>query len=224
MNAPRPLSNPYLVIGFVALLALAACGQSEPPAPESTEESTPEEVVLTEKVPVTTSSAEARAYYDEGLALADNLHFVEANAAFAKAVEADPTHFRAWFNMGIRHGKIPKNVQAMECFKKAVELRPEDAMAHYSLGLIHNLLGMIDESVHHYEEALKINPKFARAHSNLATVHYSVKRGREAIHHLIIAKNLFAEMGETQTVETADSLLQECYKEFNLSPEQFEPS
>jgi len=164
----------------------------------------------------------AEDWFQNGLELGREGDNDGAIAAYQKAVAVDPTHFRAWFNMGIRHGQIPKNVLAMECFKKAVALRPEDAMAHYSLGLIYNLLGMIDESVQSYEEAIKINPKFARAHSNLATVHYSIKRGREAISHLIIAKNLFAEMGDARTVETADSLLQECYQEFKLSPEEFE--
>ena len=95
-------------------------------------------------------------------------------------------------------------------------------MVHYSLALILNLLGVIEDSIRHYQEALRINPNFARAHSNLATVHYSVKQGKEAIHHLRIAKKLFEGQGEALMVETADSLLVECYHEFKLSPEDFE--
>ena len=73
MHAPKSLSNFHLVTGLLALLALAACGQSEQPATEPAEESTAEEVVLTEKVPVTTSSAEARAYYAMSKNADDNM-------------------------------------------------------------------------------------------------------------------------------------------------------
>jgi tetratricopeptide (TPR) repeat protein len=134
----------------------------------------------------------------------------------------DPDHFKAWFNLGSRYGKLQQNAKALPCFQKAVELRPGDVMAHYSLAFICNLLNMLEDSVKHYQEALKINPNFARAHSNLATVHYSVKQGKEAIHHLRIAKKLFEEQGELHMVETAGSLLDECYKEFNMTPEDFE--
>ena len=134
----------------------------------------------------------------------------------------DPEHFKAWFNLGSRYGKLQQNAKALPCFQKAVELKPDDVMAHYSLAFICNLLNMIEDSVKHYQEALKINPNFARAHSNLATVHYSVKQGKEAIHHLRIAKKLFEEQGELHMVETAGSLLTECYAEFKLSPEDFE--
>jgi hypothetical protein len=79
--------------------AVAACGPQEQATTESADDGAAAEMTRAEKVPVTTSSDEARALYDEGLALADNLHFVEANAVFAKAVEADPDFAMGYFRL-----------------------------------------------------------------------------------------------------------------------------
>ncbi len=141
--------------------------------------------------------------------------------AYQKAVEQDPDHFKSHMNMGLRYGKMLMNVKAMEAFKKAVELRPEDPMVHYSLGLTLNLLGNTDESIHHYKEAIRIRPKFAEAYSNLSTVYYQFKQGKDAIQNLLIAQTLFDEQGNRQMVATAQSLLQDLYKEFDLSRNDF---
>ena len=71
-----------------ATLALASCGQQDRSATESD---------AAAKVPVTTSSIEARQHYMAGRALMDDLHTVEANEAFAKAVEADGRFAMAYF-------------------------------------------------------------------------------------------------------------------------------
>ena len=72
-----------------ATLALAGCGQQD--------RSETEGDVAATKVPVTTSSIEAREHYLAGRALMDDLHIVEANDAFAKAVDADGRFAMAYF-------------------------------------------------------------------------------------------------------------------------------
>lgn len=141
--------------------------------------------------------------------------------AYAKAVEQDENHFMAWFNMGIRYGKLLHNVKAVESFKKAIALRPEDAMAHYSLALTSNLIGHTDDAIKHYKEATRIRPDFAEAYSNLATVYYQFKQGREALENLLIAEKLFEQQGNRNMVATAQSLLVDLYKEFNMTREDF---
>jgi tetratricopeptide (TPR) repeat protein len=135
MYALKSLLNFRFLAFLFAWLTLAACGQSEQPAPEPTEESTAEEVVLTEKVPVTTASAEARAYYEEGLALADNLHLVEANAAYARAVEADP-------NFAMGYLRLAQSSQTAAAFFRAVRQAEENA-AHATEGEQHYIKALI---------------------------------------------------------------------------------
>ncbi len=169
----------------------------------------------------TESSRTAEDWFKIGLErgrAGDNEGAIEA---YRQAVELDPDHFKAHMNMGLRYGKQLQNVKAMEAFKKALALRPEDAMVHYSLGLTANLLGLTDESIHHYKEAIRLRPDFAEAYSNLANVYYQFKQGREAIENLLKGQKLFEAQGKRQMVATAESLLQDLYKEFKLSREDF---
>jgi tetratricopeptide (TPR) repeat protein len=69
-------------------LILSACGQKteETAVVEATEAAPPPAA----KMPLTTSSDEARAEFETGRALLDNLHFTEATPYFERAVELDP--------------------------------------------------------------------------------------------------------------------------------------
>ena len=74
--------------GFIAVL-LVACGQSDQVGDDS---SAVDQAAA--KVPITTTSDEARDFYMQGRALLDDLHVVDANELFAQAVEADESF--AW--------------------------------------------------------------------------------------------------------------------------------
>ena len=161
----------------------------------------------------------AENWYHEGLSMGRLGNNEASIAAYRKTVELDPSNFRAWFNLGIRYGKIMKNLDAAKCFKKALEFRPEDALCHYSLAVVSNLIGETDEAFKHYGETLRINPDFAKAHSNLAMLHYSLKRGKDTVRHLRLAKKLFERQADLQMTENARNLLNECYKEFGIKPE-----
>jgi tetratricopeptide (TPR) repeat protein len=101
---------------LISLLALAACGQQQ--QPDAT--TTVEEAALPDKVPVTTDSGAARTLYDEGLSLADNLHFLEANQAFARAVEVDPGFAMGYF-------RLAQSSQTAAAFFKAVGQAEDNA-------------------------------------------------------------------------------------------------
>ncbi len=120
MSTLRLLGVCRLLLLFFAIFAMAACGQQEQATTESVDEGAAAEMTRPDKVPVTTSSDAARAFYDQGLTLADNLHFVEANAAFAKAVEADP-HFA----MG--YLRLAQTSQSVAAFFKAVGQAEDNA-------------------------------------------------------------------------------------------------
>jgi len=79
----------------VAVFTFAACGQQEQAATEAADEST--DAATPVKIPVTTSSAEALELFNQGRALADDLHNVRANAMFAQALEEDPEFAMGYF-------------------------------------------------------------------------------------------------------------------------------
>ncbi len=144
--------------------------------------------------------------------------------AYEEAVKQDPNHFKAYMNMGLRYGKLLMNVKALDSFKKAIDIRQDDAMAHYSLAVTANLCGLTDDAIKHYKEAVKIKPTYAEAYSNLATVYYQFKQGKDAIENLLIAQKLFDEQDNKQMVATAQSILQDLYKEFRMSRDDFPES
>ncbi len=68
MNALKLLGESRLILLCFAACAVSACGQQEQATTEPAGEGAAADMTRTEKVPVTTSSDEARALYDEGLA------------------------------------------------------------------------------------------------------------------------------------------------------------
>ena len=111
------------------------------------------------------------------------------------------------------------NLEASQSFKEALRLKPEAPMVHYSLAVVSNFIGEMDEAFKHYKEAIRINPEFGRAHSNLAMLYYGIKSGKETIHHLVKAADLFKQTGDEFMEKNARDLIQECGREFDLTPE-----
>jgi tetratricopeptide (TPR) repeat protein len=87
VNRKPQLSSLGPLAACAMLFVLAACGQKPAEAPAA---------AAPAKIPVTTSSEPARAAYDKGLALFDNLKFADAHAAFGEATAADPNFAMAW--------------------------------------------------------------------------------------------------------------------------------
>jgi len=77
--------------GAIAVL-LVACGQSDQVGDDS---SAVDQAMA--KVPVTTTSDEARDLYMQGRALLDDLHVLDANGVFAQAVEVDENFAMGFF-------------------------------------------------------------------------------------------------------------------------------
>ncbi len=97
MKIAYPLKEIGLLALCLAVFALTACGQQDQSMTESADEGAASEAQASVKVPITTSSDEARALYIQGRSLLDNLHFVEASEVFTSAVEADPDFAMGYF-------------------------------------------------------------------------------------------------------------------------------
>lgn len=53
---------------------------------------------------------------------------------FQKAVEARPSHARAWLHLGFVEGKAGRTRRGIECYETAIRLDPQLAPAYYYLG------------------------------------------------------------------------------------------
>ena len=177
MNMLKSPGDVRLLAILVALFALASCGQQEQSASEGAGETT-----IADKVPVTTSSDEARALYEEGLALADNLHFIEANEAFAKAVEIDPG-----FAMG--YLRLAQTSQSAAAFFKAVGLA-EDNTKNGTEGeqlYVRALIaGAENDQAMQLESSvalMSMYPKDARTHMQVANYFTGQQNFADAVKH-----------------------------------------
>lgn len=176
MRTPRSRGDIRLLLLVCAAMFVAACGQRDQAADESAAAG------MAAKVPVTTSSDEARAYYEEGLRLADNLRVVEANEQFAKAVEADPGFAMAYYSLAF-------SSQSAADFFDAVG-KAEDAMANASEGeqlYIRQLVAIAENDQAAQLEAVSglvsMYPKDERTHVALANYHNGQQNFAEAVKH-----------------------------------------
>ena len=113
----------------------------------------------------------ARAYehYLEGCRYDENERtFEEAERAYQKALELDPTLSNALTNLGnleYRRGNLDS---AEIYYRRALDCDPEQPEALYNLGFVHFERDELDEAIFHFTEALASDPSFADAHFNLA--------------------------------------------------------
>ena len=183
MNTLRSLADFRVLVLCFAACTVAACGQRDQAT--TVDEGASTDMTRPDKVPVTTASEEARAYYEDGLALLDNLHIVEANEAFANAVEADPG-----FAMG--HFRLAQTAiisQSAAAFFKAVG-QAEANMANATEGeqlYIRSLIAFAENDQAAQLDAISsllgMYPKDERTHMALAQFHNQQQNFAEAVKH-----------------------------------------
>jgi len=77
----------------------------------------------------------------------------EAARAFAKSIDLDPAHQRAYLNRGITYETVGNLEQAICDYSKVIEIAPQDAKVYYLRGLAHERLGMYVEAINDLKEA-----------------------------------------------------------------------
>ena len=84
----------------------------------------------------------------------------EAQPAYKKAMELEPTAGPAYNALAYNELILGKADDAVTHFKKYVELMPKEANAQDSLGEAHLMAGNYDEAEAAYKKALDLDPKF----------------------------------------------------------------
>ncbi len=109
MKSKHASGNLFTVLAVVlAIVSVSGCA---PPQPRAVTE----EATTAEKIPMTTTSEEARALYVEGRELADKLRNTDANGYFVQAIEKDPSFALAHL------GKANTSASAKEFFAEIAE-------------------------------------------------------------------------------------------------------
>ena len=74
------------------------------------------------------SEKTAEEYFKDGLAFSKLDDDRRTFESYKKAIEHDPDHFLAHFNLGIRYGKLRMNLEASKSFREALRIKPEAPM------------------------------------------------------------------------------------------------
>ncbi len=176
MNALNPGRTLRVLIPCLLIILAASCGRQDDPATGSAE------VAVAAKVPITTSSDEAREAFLTGRALFDSLHRTESLSYFKRAVELDPD-----FAMGfvLLAAASPTAVQFFEAVANAEATGPGVSAGEQLIvdalvaGSRNDQTGQIDA----LNGLLSSYPDDERVHNRLATFYNTQQNFAQAIRH-----------------------------------------
>jgi tetratricopeptide (TPR) repeat protein len=107
--------------------------------------------------------------------------WAQAEAAFRRAVEANPTSAAAHSKLGVALVHQRRADEAERAFAKAVAIDPRYAPAWSNLGNVYRESGRLDEALQAYERAVAADPDYWIAHQNLGGLYKQMGRTSEAI-------------------------------------------
>lgn len=114
----------------------------------------------------------ATAWNDLGTIAYQTAHYVEAEADFRKALDADPEAYAPLVNLGgvlINLGRLD---EALEFNQRAVLNRPKDPLANAQLGMAYFYSGRLDSAEKYLSAAKQIDPDhFSHPQAMLADIH-----------------------------------------------------
>ncbi len=102
----------------------------------------------------------------------------EAERAYRRAIELDPTLAEAHFNLGNVLRELGRADDARAAYRAAGASQPGMAEAWYNLADVCEELGELEAAIDALERALRVDPLYGDAHFNLA--HCYERRGRAA--------------------------------------------
>jgi len=135
--------------------------------------------------------------------------FDDAEGMFRKAVEANPYHSQAYFNLGVlreQHGRLD---EALEFYRKAVERLPDYPTAHFRIGRILANQNKYDEAITHFLMILSPEDENTPTYLYALSATYARAGNREeALRYGRQAREKAAARGQTELLRSIDRDLQ----------------
>ncbi len=122
-------------------------------------------------------NAEARAYLGEIVSTADP---AEGLAAFARAIELDPSAARAYSARAVLRARLKEHTGAAEDLLAARELAPDDAIVHFHAAVAAEHAADVAAAAQFYRAAVAAEPTFAPARARLGRLLEEGGQPREA--------------------------------------------
>jgi len=188
-----------------AALPLAACAKTESGPPPAAAEAKPTPADGG-RIPITTSSAEARAEFVKGREMVDNLSITDSTEHFRKAVSLDPNFALAELQLS---AAVPTGKEFFEHVDKAVALADRVSSGERLLILATQAgaVGNPAKQKEYLDELVAAYPNDDRAHLALANYYFGQQEYPNAIEHYRKATDI------NPKLSTAFNLLGYAYRQ-----------
>ena len=198
--------EPLFVLGLIAGWSQAGCTKKDTPAPAQTARAPEPTAVGGGKIPVTTSSAEARAEFLKGRDEAEKLLITDSIAHFQKAVSLDPGFASAELALA---NSAPTGGEFFDHLHKAVSLADKASNGERLLILATEAGANADpaKQKEHLDALVAAYPNDERAHFNLGGYCFGQQQYPQAIEQYKKATEL------EPTYSTAYNLLGYSYRQ-----------
>jgi tetratricopeptide (TPR) repeat protein len=113
-----------------------------------------------------------------------------AEAAYRKALAANPNDFKANMQLAVLLKQDEKMDEALACLRRALQVRPDDLGAQYQVAAIDLHAEKVDSARLALESIVKQAPGFTEAHVALATAYYRLKRKEDGDRQRAIVQKL----------------------------------
>ncbi len=118
---------------------------------------------------------------EAGHAFARDKKWVEAIAAFERALTLDPEAGLVYGALGYCYEKAGRLAEAVEVYRRSAALLPDSLAVLFNLGNTLRLLDRMDEALAAYQGALKLDPRHVTSWNNLGLSLHGLGRHEEAI-------------------------------------------
>jgi tetratricopeptide (TPR) repeat protein len=172
----------FTIVGVAAGLAIAGCAKREAPAPAASSEIASPTPAGGGKIPITTSSAEARTEFLQGRDQFEKLLATDSVAHFQKAVSLDPSF--AWAELSLANS-APTGTEFFDHLHKAVSLA-DKASTGERLLILATEAGANNDAVKqkdYLDQLVAAYPNDERAHFNLGGYYFAQQDYAKAIEH-----------------------------------------
>jgi tetratricopeptide (TPR) repeat protein len=114
------------------------------------------------------TNQEAQMLYNRGTVLAKTGQYEDALAYLERAVDVNPSHVDAWYNLALAYHRLDRPQDALDILQKLANSFPSEKSYRYSLGAALRQMRMYDEALREFERALDIDDEYREAQYALA--------------------------------------------------------
>ncbi|MFJ1260345.1 tetratricopeptide repeat protein [Cupriavidus sp. CuC1] len=108
---------------------------------------------------------------------------IEAEAAYRRALAAEPTFLDPYLNLGCMLCDARRFGDAAELYRSGISQLPSEPLLHFNLAVALEDQERPGEALTSYERCIQLAPDFADAHFNAARLYELLGNGMQAIRH-----------------------------------------